>query len=177
MNLFVAGFIGSPAMNLITGTLARDDAGTTSVSVGSQRLIVHADVLAARPALAGYDGRPLIVGIRPEDLYDTALEDAEPAEGAVLRAEADLVEAMGSEVLVHVSVDAPPAVTEDVQELARDVGAEDHVPDAGAAHSELVARFGPRTRVREGSTVVMRVATDRLHFFDPESGLSITEDV
>ncbi|WP_406286219.1 ABC transporter ATP-binding protein [Embleya sp. NBC_00896] len=177
VNLFVAGFIGSPAMNLITGTLARDDAGTTSVSVGSQRLIVHADVLAARPALAGYDGRPLIVGIRPEDLYDTALEDAEPAEGAVLRAEADLVEAMGSEVLVHVSVDAPPAVTEDVQELARDVGAEDHVPDAGAAHSELVARFGPRTRVREGSTVVMRVATDRLHFFDPESGLSITEDV
>ncbi|MYW00669.1 sn-glycerol-3-phosphate ABC transporter ATP-binding protein UgpC [Streptomyces sp. SID3343] len=176
VNLFVAGFIGSPAMNLMTGTLRRDDDGTTSVEVGSQRLAVHPDVLAARPALAGYDGRPLILGIRPEDLYDVALETAEPVEGAVLRARADLVEAMGSEVLVHVRVDAPPALTEDVQELARDVGAEDQLPGSEAAHSEVVARFGPRTRVREGSDVVMRVATDRLHFFDPESGLSVTED-
>ncbi|MFI1579893.1 ABC transporter ATP-binding protein [Embleya sp. NPDC020630] len=176
VNLFVAGFIGSPAMNLLTGELTRDKAGDFAVGVGSQRLSVPAEVLAARPALAGYAGRSLIVGIRPEDLHDAALEGAEPAPGAVLRAEADLVEAMGSEVLVHVSVDAPPAVTEDVQELARDVGAEEQVPDPDAAHSELVARFGPRTRAREGAGVVMRVATDRLHFFDPETGLSITED-
>lgn len=176
VNLFVAGFIGSPAMNLMTGSLERDDAGNTTVRVGSQRLVVHSEVLASRPALARYADRDVIVGIRPEDLYDVALEGAEPPEGATLRAEADLVEAMGSEVLVHVRVDAPPAVTEDVRELARDVGAEDRVPDAGAAHSELVARFGPRTRVREGDTAVMRVAVDRLHFFDPETGLSIRED-
>ncbi|MGC0420751.1 ABC transporter ATP-binding protein [Embleya sp. AB8] len=177
VNLFVAGFIGSPAMNLLTGTLTHDDgAGTTAVTVGSQRLIVHPDVTAARPALARYRDRSLIVGIRPEDLHDAASAGTEPADGAILRAEADLVEAMGSEVLVHVSVDAPPALTEDVRELARDVGADERMPDASAARCEIVARFGPRTRVREGSAVVMRVATDRLHFFDPETGLSITED-
>ncbi|MDI2129229.1 ABC transporter ATP-binding protein [Yinghuangia seranimata] len=187
VNLFVAGFIGSPAMNLFSGSLEsraepndpKDAAdGPLSVRIGSQRLHLPPELLAARPALRYYVDREVIVGIRPEDLYDLADEEAPFArdrdpEGAVLTAETDLVESMGSEVHVHVRLDAPPAVTADVQELAADVGNEDQVPDPRTASTEVVARFGPRTRVREGDTARLRVATDRMHFFDPETGLSV----
>ncbi|NUU23411.1 MAG: sn-glycerol-3-phosphate ABC transporter ATP-binding protein UgpC [Streptomycetaceae bacterium] len=181
VNLFVAGFIGSPAMNLFTGHLAADTENPDNpdgfvVRLGEQSLTVPPALLAARPALRGYADRPVIVGIRPEDLYDAADDDAPPPDGGVLRADADLVESMGSEVHVHVRLSAPPAVTADVQELAADVGAEDQVPDPGTGHSELVARFGPRTRVREGDTALLRVATDRMHFFDPATGLSVREE-
>ncbi|MEU8132401.1 ABC transporter ATP-binding protein [Streptodolium elevatio] len=189
VNLFVAGFIGSPAMNLFSGELDRapdgkgeaagEGAGTgggITVRLGDQTLAVPPELLAERPALRAYVGRSVVVGIRPEDLFDAAEDDAPAPDGMLLRAETDLVESMGSEVHVHVRLAAPPAVTADVQELAEDVGAEDQVPDPGTAHSELVARFGPRTRVREGDTAMLRVATDRMHFFDPETGLSVREE-
>ncbi|WP_436772952.1 ABC transporter ATP-binding protein [Yinghuangia sp. YIM S09857] len=199
VNLFVAGFIGSPAMNLFSGELERTpesakgaggsggdggggsgggsapDGGMT-VRLGDQRLAVPPQLLAERPALRVHAGRRVIVGIRPEDLFDAAEDDAPAPDGTLLRAETDLVESMGSEVHVHVRLAAPPAVTADVQELAEDVGAEDQVPDPETAHSELVARFGPRTRVREGDTAMLRVATDRMHFFDPATGLSVREE-
>jgi multiple sugar transport system ATP-binding protein len=177
-NMFVAGFIGSPAMNLLTGHLVADagTGGGLTVRLGEQSLAVPPELLAERPALRAFADRPVIVGIRPEDMYDAADDDAPPPDGAVLRADTDLVESMGSEVHVHVRLSAPPAVTADVQELAEDVGAEDQVPDPGTGHSELVARLGPRTRVREGDSALLRVATDRMHFFDPETGLSVREE-
>jgi multiple sugar transport system ATP-binding protein len=173
VNLFVAGFIGSPAMNMMTGTLKATKAGAYEVRLGGQTLTVPPELTGDRPALASYADREVVVGIRPEDLYDAALDDTEPPEGAVLHAQSDLVEAMGSEILVHVGIDAPPAVTADVQELARDAGADDQLPDKGAQHSELVARFSPRSRARKGEQVAMRVAVERMHFFDPETGLSV----
>ncbi|WP_131742582.1 ABC transporter ATP-binding protein [Actinomadura roseirufa] len=168
-NLFVAGFIGSPAMNLVQGTLT-GDAAAPRLELGGQTLTLPGEVLAARPALAERFGRDVVVGIRPEDMEDADLVEA--PEGGVLRSTADLVEAMGSDVLVHFAVDAAQVVTEDTKELARDAGT-DVLGHLDRPSTDLVGRFSPRTRVKAGDPVTIRVDTGRLHFFDIESGASI----
>jgi multiple sugar transport system ATP-binding protein len=168
-NLFVAGFIGSPAMNLLRGTLA-GSAADLRVEISGQTLRLPAEVLGARPALEGYLGRDLIVGIRPEDMEDDAL--VETRDGASLTSSADLVEAMGSDVLVHFAVDAAQVVTEDTKELARDAGT-DVLGVVETSRTDMVARFSPRTGVRVGDPVRAQVDTGRMHFFDLESGASI----
>ncbi len=171
VNLFVAGFIGSPGMNLITGTLEMDDDGVYWTVLDSQRLRLADSVVHDRPALKGYVGREVIVGIRPEDMEDA--EIAGQQDGFVLRSVADLVEAMGSDVLVHFPIEARPARTEDTKELAED-GILIALPEAqNEGVTTLVGRFSPRTRVFEGQPVAVRVDTARLHFFDPETGSSI----
>jgi multiple sugar transport system ATP-binding protein len=172
VNLFVAGFIGSPAMNLLLGTLRRADDGTARLHLGDQTLDVPAETLVDRPRLAGYYDRQLAVGIRPEDLGDATL--AGTTEGASLRAKVDLTEALGSDLLAHVRVDVPAVVTDDTKELDRDSGAADLAAGAGeSAGTVLVARFSPRSRVHEGDTIAIAVDVGRLHFFDPDDGRSI----
>ena len=170
VNLFVAGFIGSPGMNLVSAKLDRDADGRFWVSLDSDALLLPESVLRQRPALRQYVGRDVVVGIRPEDMEDTALADAR--EGEILHSVADLVEAMGSDVLVHFPVDVPPVVTDDTRELARDTGTDD-LPKAGGKGTVLVGRFSPRTRIYEGQPVAAWVDTSRLHFFDPATGSSI----
>jgi multiple sugar transport system ATP-binding protein len=114
----------------------------------------------------------VIVGIRPEDMSDAELSGA--SHGALLQAKADLVEAMGSDVLVHFALDVPQVVTEDTRELARDLG-EDPQATAGS-ETVMVARFNPRSAAREGSPITVAVDTERLHVFDPETGLSVWGD-
>ena len=168
-NLFVAGFIGSPAMNLLRGELTgAEDA--LRLTLGGQALRVGSDVLAGRPALRDHIGRSVVVGIRPEDMEDAAL--AEAAEGERLTSTAELVEAMGSDVLVHFGLETSAVVTEDTKELARDAGT-DVLGTLETPHTVVVARFSPRTRVKVGDPVEVRVDTTRLHFFDPETGASI----
>jgi multiple sugar transport system ATP-binding protein len=171
LNLFVAGFIGSPAMNMLGGRI-EEAAGGLQFVLGSQRIPVSADLLAQRPAIRSYVGRPVVVGLRPEDLEDAALVRGGSAGASKVNSTVELVESMGSEVLVHFSLDAPTVVTEDTKELAKDVG---HDPAAVQAREEtvIVARFGPRTRAREGERIEAVVDVDRLHVFDPETGLSI----
>ncbi|KWX02291.1 sn-glycerol-3-phosphate ABC transporter ATP-binding protein UgpC [Carbonactinospora thermoautotrophica] len=171
VNLFVAGFIGSPAMNLFEGRITTAGDGTYQLLAGSQRLLIEPKVFEARPALYAYLDRPVIVGLRPEDMEDASLVQAR--EGCTLTSTADLVEAMGSDVLVHFGIDAPKVVTDDTKELARDAGTDVLGALDERGHSVLVARFSPRTRVREGGPVTVHVATDRLHFFDPKTGTSI----
>jgi multiple sugar transport system ATP-binding protein len=168
-NLFVAGFIGSPAMNLIQGTLS-GDAENPRLEIGGQTLTLPAEVLTARPALASHLGGDVVVGIRPEDMEDSELVEA--PEGSGLASTADLVEAMGSDVLVHFAIEASQVVTEDTKELARDAGT-DVLGNLESPRTDLVARFSPRTRVKVGDPVTIRVDTGRLHFFDIESGASI----
>ncbi len=172
-NIFVAGFIGSPAMNLLQGMLAEAD-GNLELTVGSQKLRLPREVLTERPALRGYIGRKVVVGIRPEDMDDAALMRS--ADGATLQSSADLVEAMGSDVIVHFLVDAPQVVTEDTKDLARDVGTDVLGGLEEKPHTEMVTRFNPRTRVRVGEPVTAAIAVDRLHYFDPDTGLSIWGD-
>ncbi|MCW2754460.1 MAG: transporter related protein [Marmoricola sp.] len=166
-NVFVAGFIGSPAMNLLSGDLLRDDAGTYSVQIGKEVIICPASVLTARPALASYVGKPLIVGIRPEDIEDAALVSG--AEGRTLSGIAELVEPLGSDLMVHLSTDAPAAGSEDLAELDKEVA------PAGplAERTIIVARFSPRSAVQLGSPVAMALDTERLHFFDSASGHAV----
>jgi multiple sugar transport system ATP-binding protein len=173
VNLFVGGFIGSPAMNLLDGTLERDNGGMT-VAIGSQKLELGADCMASRPGLKQFAGRDVIVGIRPEHLEDAALAPEVPP-GRRLKGHVGLTEALGSELIVYVNTDAKPAYTEDVKELARDAGA---TAPATAALAEgdgaaLIGRFGARSRVRTGQPAEIAVDVDGLHFFDPNSGLGI----
>ena len=170
VNLFVAGFIGSPGMNLVSAELSEDSDGRFWVSLNSDALLLPESVLRQRPRLRQYVGGDVVVGIRPEDMEDTALADAR--EGEILHSVADLVEAMGSDVLVHFPVDVPPVVTDDTRELAKDAGTED-LPGVKGKGTVLVGRFSPRTRIYEGQPVAAWVDTSRLHFFDPATGSSI----
>jgi len=174
VNVFVAGFIGSPAMNLMEAQIVGSDA-TIAVEVGGFRLSVPPNVVAARPALRKYEGRKVILGIRPEDMEDGALVADSPADRRVTST-VELSESLGSDVVVHFKLNAPPAITEDVKELAVDVGQEalDQVQQkADEGESDVVARLDPRTRVRQGEQLELVVDTGRMHFFDPDDGSGI----
>jgi multiple sugar transport system ATP-binding protein len=170
VNLFVGGFIGSPAMNMLEATLDRRNGGLAA-NFGDQTLTLGEHVLSDRPALERYEGRKIIVGIRPEDLEDKEIATDRP-EDECLRGEVRLREALGSEIMVHFDVTARPALTEDVRELAKDVGEEIDV-EAGESTATLVGRFNARSGVREGKSFPVAVDTRNLHFFDPESGTGI----
>jgi multiple sugar transport system ATP-binding protein len=176
VNLFVGGFIGSPAMNMIEATLEAANGGL-AVKAGEQTIRLDDGTLQTRPALKGYEGRQVVLGIRPEDLEDAALEQV-GGDAQRMRARVELREALGAEILVHFSVEARPALTEDVRELARDVGEESKVEArAEESHTTMVGRFGPRSNVRVGDVMEVAVDTRSLHFFDPETGIAIyTED-
>jgi multiple sugar transport system ATP-binding protein len=173
-NLFVAGFIGSPAMNMVEATLDKSN-GTATVSFGDVRLAIPADVLRERPGLGGFMGRRVILGIRPEDMEDAQLVSDAPADRRI-RTEVLLREALGADVLAHVRVGAPAVVTEDVRELADDVGREavEAVDQrVGANESTFIARLNPRTTAKKGAPIELVVDVHRMHFFDPGSGLGI----
>jgi multiple sugar transport system ATP-binding protein len=172
VNLFVGGFIGSPAMNMMEAELVRED-GRIAAKAGSQSITLDGETLAAHPRLDAFAGRKVILGIRPEDLEDAALEPDTPPDRR-LRGTVELREALGSEIMVHFGIDATPALTEDVRELAQDVGDDRTDRREGVAgRSTIVGRFGARSRVREGEPAEVAVDTRALHFFDPETGLGI----
>jgi multiple sugar transport system ATP-binding protein len=174
INLFVAGFIGSPAMNMVEATLTPWD-GSLAVEFGSYRMPVPDEVLAERPALRRYEGRKVVLGIRPEDMEDAALLPDAPPDRRVTST-VELREALGSDLVVHFPVEVPPAVTEDVKELASDVS-----PDvvekveaiAGGGRTVMIARLSPRAQVHTGGPIELVVDTHRLHFFDPDDGSGI----
>jgi multiple sugar transport system ATP-binding protein len=161
-NQFVAGFIGSPAMNMVEARLSRSD-GDLFVSFGRYRLIVDPELVAERPALAGYEGGRVILGIRPEDFEDAAFS-AEAAPDRTLDTVAGLREALGSEVLIHFSVTAAATAAPDASEFIESVGDEGSI---------FVARVHPQTKAREGGRLRLVVNTKRLHFFDADTGLAI----
>jgi multiple sugar transport system ATP-binding protein len=175
LNLFVGGFIGSPAMNILEARLERSNGGLAAVA-GSQRIVLGEETLSQRPALKEYEGREVILGIRPEDLEDATIADA--PENQRLQGKVQLREALGSELMVHFNIDARPALTEEVRELQRDVDASAAEAPGGSGDggAVMVGRFGARSRVREDDDVSVAVDTRALHFFDPETGLGIYDD-
>jgi multiple sugar transport system ATP-binding protein len=172
LNLFVGGFIGSPAMNMLEATLVRADGGIAA-TVGAETIALDAETVSSHPALDAYVGETVVLGIRPEHLEDAALVPDAPPDRR-LRGTVRLREALGSEVMVHLQVDAKPALTEDVRELAHDTDAVAvQGLEEGATQTTVVGRFGARSRVREGEVAEVAVDTRTLHFFDPETGLGI----
>jgi multiple sugar transport system ATP-binding protein len=172
-NMFVASFIGSPAMNMLEASLERDGDGLVC-RVGSMTLTVPAQVLGARPALAGYAGRSIAVGIRPEAL-DHA--DGQNGTGGRLRGIVRVVEALGPEQLAHVEIEAKPVLAEEVIEGRVDMEQADELaeimPDAEGDHATLVARLEASASVRPDDVIELAVDLPKLHFFDLESGATI----
>jgi multiple sugar transport system ATP-binding protein len=169
VNLFVAGFIGSPAMNFATAELIRDDGPT--VTFAGFRLAVPPDTFQAKDGLANYFGKQVILGIRPSDFEDASLTSARWGTMAVT---AGVTEELGSEIHVMFTIDAPPV------EHAAIVHAAETSEDADEAVTALVggkslwtARVSKESRIRHGSPVELSVDTRYLQFFDPASGLSI----
>jgi multiple sugar transport system ATP-binding protein len=166
-NLFVAGFIGSPSMNLVEGSVGSANGGL-SVTVGSQTLAVGDEVLSAHPRLRDYDGRQVGVGIRPEQMEDAAIETDHPADRR-LGARVELVEALGSDLVIHALLDATPVRTSQTAEAA-----EHEIEELGHGdQAAIVARFDPRSRVKIADDVTIAVDTSRLQFFDLDTGLAI----
>ncbi len=167
VNLFVAGFIGSPAMNFALARLVRDDG--PAVTFAGHRLPVPEKVLTARPGLDGYFGRELILGLRPSDFEDATLAEADWAR---LQATAGVTEALGSEIHVLFTIDAPPVEHASITEAATDDGEDAAIPLAGGK-TMWTARVAARSKITPGQPVELAVDTSNLQFFDTDTGLAI----
>ena len=167
-NVFVAGFIGSPPMNLYQATLARDTAGPRLV-ICDQVLALDENELKRHPLLDGYLDQPVIVGIRPEDLSMAVADES----ASVLHADVEFVEGLGCEILVHFSIGAdavPPLIRgTDTSELLDGVAALEEMRPAATG----TAKLSPHAIVYRGDRIALRVDVSRLHFFDPVSGQSL----
>jgi multiple sugar transport system ATP-binding protein len=173
-NLFVAEFIGSPAMNLVGADIRRSN-GRLYAEFGDHRLEIVEAVLGARPALAGFEDKPLILGIRPEDLEDASLAGS-TLDGGPISAVVDIREDMGSEVFVHFGSGGRPVRGEDVAAAVGEEAIEATQEQAKEKGSLFVARLERHTRAQEGEKIELAVDTDRLHFFDPATGDGIYDE-
>jgi multiple sugar transport system ATP-binding protein len=169
-NLFVAAFIGSPAMNLYEAVISTD---VTQIKVGSQSLNLSDALLQTRPALRNYKDRKVVIGIRPEHLTDAALGPV-PAPGTILTADVELIEALGNELQVHFLLDATRVRSEEAQAATETRELEGlQTLQTGGVRAAGVARVSPRSELRAGSRATFSVDTERLHFFDYETGAAI----
>ena len=156
-NIFVAAFIGSPAMNLYDAVVGQ---GARSLKLGSQEIDLPESVVVKRPALSSYAGKEVVVGLRPEHLPAEAPDSAGPK----LMGDVDLVEALGSELVVHFNIDAHRVIAE---------GAVDKDEAAAVTRGEGVARVAAKTPVKPGDKLTFAVDIEEMKFFDPQTGLSI----
>ena len=166
-NVFVAAFIGSPSMNLFEASLTGNDEpdGGYSLVLGDQRLAVPAEVVAERPALASYEGRPVVVGIRPEHLEDASVAPDHPDDQR-LDATVDVREALGAETLVHFNLNAQSVDSGDPDAL-------DDLRDTG----RCTARFSASSQARVADQIRVNVDGRKLHFFDRQTHLAIRDRV
>ena len=156
-NIFVAAFIGSPAMNLYEATLGE---GARSLQLGSQQVDLPDTVALAHPGLAAYGGKEIVIGLRPEHLPAATADAA----GPTLAGDVDLVEALGSELVIHFTIDAKRVIAE---------GAQAADAEAAAISGEGVARVDPKTPAKAGDRISFAVDTDGIQFFDPQTGAAI----
>jgi multiple sugar transport system ATP-binding protein len=173
-NLFVASFIGSPAMNLFEARLDERNGGLVA-AIGDQFLRLDPDALAEPAALKGYAGRKVALGVRPEHLEDAAVATDAPPERR-LRADVKTIEALGSELIAHLEVVGRPVLTDEVKEVVADLD-ETAIADLEAevhdAKLPLVGRFDVASRARADQSIEVVVDTARVHFFDLDTGLAI----
>jgi multiple sugar transport system ATP-binding protein len=172
-NLFVAGFIGSPAMNFVRSRLTSED-GSVYVQLGETRLRLPDSLVARRPQLRGRFGDDLIVGIRPEDIEDAAFVPS--VNGSAFDVRVSLAEPMGSEVVAHFPLAAASLADSETVVAARSAEAEEDAARllqlaSGRDTEEVVltARLNTRTRAQSGEPLRVAVDVERLHFFDPET--------
>ena len=162
-NVFVAGFIGSPSMNLMEGTIGGSAANPT-VTVGPLELPMGS---IEETPLADYVGKNVVVGVRPEDLEDATILDA-PSADLTFSTDARLVESLGSEIIVHFGLGAEPYIVADAIDDEAEKGLQ-----TGAETATFVARVSPRSPVKNGSDIDLVIDSSRLHFFDHSTGEAI----
>ncbi|MBA2313369.1 MAG: sn-glycerol-3-phosphate ABC transporter ATP-binding protein UgpC [Actinobacteria bacterium] len=173
VSLFVAGFIGSPSMNFFSSKLEESNGGYR-LKLADHDIAIGDKTLSERPALKQYAGKEVIVGIRPQDFEDAEIASDAPKD-ARIKAKMDLVEAIGTETLVHFVVDAPVAMTDDMKELAADAGTDPQTFEERSkeGRNEFVATIDPRSKVKERSEAELVIDTNRFHFFDVETSQGI----
>jgi multiple sugar transport system ATP-binding protein len=162
VNLFVAGFIGSPAMNFLPGT---PEDGRLRTALGDVALPAE---VRARVVEAGA-GRELIVGIRPEDFEDAALLNGRGTEGLTFPATVEVLESLGADKYAYFHLAGPRATAQELEELAADAGTGD-VPGS----DQVVARLDPASQAREGQRLRLWFDPGKLHLFDPDNGAHLT---
>jgi multiple sugar transport system ATP-binding protein len=163
-NLFVAGFIGSPAMNMVNGHLESRDGGVFAV-FGPYAIEVDEKALRRHEGLDGFMNKDIVIGIRPGDFEDERIVGANPAR--TMEVTVDVVEVLGSETFVHYQVPVPPVVTPEIEELLADTGA-----DAASLgnESKFASRVSSDVIVNPGGTARLVVDSAKFHFFDPDTG-------
>ena len=164
INLFVAGFIGSPAMNLMYGTL-ESRGQEVWLKAGEYEIKVDSRSLDAHPGVEKRMGQELVIGIRPHSMEAAVV--AGPDDKRTIRAEVEATEMLGAETFVHFSGKRPPVITPDIEELLADTG--QTASSLGDTY-KFVARVSPDARVRRGESIDLIVDTAKLHFFDSSSG-------
>ncbi len=167
-NVFVAGFIGSPKMNLFKSALSKNADGHLQVSFGEQQLTIDENILATKPALAARPLGPITVGLRPEGFH--VAPDADPERS--LNVVADVVEELGAETLIHFVAAVESASDADVRDRAQASDEEESIL-AGAGLTVMCARLVPPIRLADGSPVRLSVDEKKLYFFDSETGEAI----
>jgi len=161
-NAFVAGFIGSPAMNLFEGHLS---GSTDTLHIGSQQMALPPSVFERHPGLRAFDGRTVVVGVRPEDLPASVDQN----HGEVLWGDVHLVEALGSELLVHFRIDVEPISVGDSSLVEGTM----MVEEGAAGSGDFVARVSPRNKVVAGDRLSLAIDPTRIEFFEPGTGNAI----
>ncbi len=167
VNLFVGGFIGSPAMNMVLARLVAEG-DKLFAQFGSQRIVVPREQLSQRKQLGNYKDKEVILGIRPEDLEDAEFAPrADP--DALLDVEVALAEPMGAELVTYFEVDAPPVITKDTRDLSTDL---DEL-ESSKGKSLFTARIDSQSSAHDGKPLKVVVNVTRLYFFDPETEAAI----
>ncbi|MEU5808665.1 sn-glycerol-3-phosphate ABC transporter ATP-binding protein UgpC [Streptomyces sp. NPDC047718] len=165
-NIFVAGFIGSPAMNFLNATL---EDGALRSPLGDLALDDRTRQALERRNAA----REVIVGLRPEAFEDVALSQDRDRTGPVFTATVEVLESLGSDAYVYFTAEGRPATTTELEELAKDSG----LRDTGADTHPVVARLDAATRAREGDPVELQVDMAKAHVFDPATGANLSHPV
>jgi multiple sugar transport system ATP-binding protein len=173
VNLFVASFIGSPAMNVVEAELHREPDGLRA-RFGPHDVRIDPGLAASRPALERYVGRRVVLGVRPQSVEDAALVDTGDTDSTI-DGTVELRENLGPEVDVHVGINAPVPALEAVIEATESADATGEAGVAGRPEGIFVARLGAGTEAREGRPVRLWLDPRALHFFDPDSGAAIYE--
>jgi multiple sugar transport system ATP-binding protein len=164
-NLFVAGFIGSPSMNFLPGEL---QGGTIKTPLGDMQL---PDEMRQKVEEHGSKSTGVVVGIRPEDFEDAELVGDKREHGQVVEAEIDVLESLGSDKFAYFTVQGERAVAKQLEEIARDAGAEDRVSGDGI---QITARLDAASKAQEDSKVEIWIDVSKMHIFDPDSGKNLT---
>ncbi len=171
-NLFVAGFIGSPAMNLTYGHLEKEGDSVWAVTAGGFRIKVDPRALASHPGIESKMNQELVVGVRPNSLEAAQVAGSDP--DRTIRAQVEVTEMLGAETFVHFTVNRPPVVTPDIEELLADTGQD---PTTLGDTTNFIARVSPDARVAKGDSIDLIVDNAKLHFFDPKTGLRVGSEL